>query len=211
MANTQTVNDICNLALDLLGALNIQDINDTMNPNSVICKRHYGQCVKAELDKYEWYFARRWINTPVLVDYTQHPNAEVKGYYAYFLPSDFSRLSQYFFGETYPYRKCQYDRGHTYFITDKYLYTRYPIDTIPYISNVVPIADYDTLFVDVVSAALATRMAKKIAGSDADIAFLDSVYNKMVSTARRKQVLQMEPSGTGATETQYARVGYYGI
>lgn len=209
MANILTETDIANNALDHVGGLNIQNINDTNNPNAVLCKRHYGQCVKAELDKYEWMFAYK-LTRALPVDLEAYPEAEIEGYYAYHLPADFSRLSQYFFGERYPYRNNQYEPGHTYFVTSKYLYTRFPIKNIPYVSNTVNIADYPALFCDVLSAALAVRIARKIMGADADIAFLTQIYNKDVSTARRQQLLQMEPSATGTTITQDARLFYGG-
>lgn len=205
--NTLTETDIANNALDHVGGLNIQDINDTNNPNAVLCKRHYGQCVKAEFDKYEWMFAYK-LKPALLVDLETYPDAAIEGYYAYHLPADFSRLSQYFFGERYPYRNNQYEPGHTYFITSEYLYTRFPIKNIPYISNTVTIDKWPMLFCDVISAALAVRIGRKIMGSDADISFLIQIYNKEVSAARRQQVLQMEPSATGTTITQDARLFY---
>jgi hypothetical protein len=144
------------------------------------------------------------------VDLEAYPEAAIEGYIAYHLPADFSRLSQYFFGERYPYRNNQYEPGHTYFITSEYLYTRFPIKNIPYISNSVSIDKYPALFCDVLSIALAIRIARKIMGDDADIAFLTQIYNKDVSVARRQQLLQMEPSATGTTMTQDARIFYYG-
>lgn len=210
MLNTLTETDIANNALDLVGGLNILNINDTNNPNAVLCKRHYGQCVKAELDKFEWMFAYK-VAKSLPVDLEAYPEAEVKGYIAYHLPVDFSRLSQYFFGEHYPYRTNQYQMGHTYFLTSEYLYTRFPIDTIPYVSNNVEITKWPTLFCDLVATALAVRVARKIMGADADIAFLLQIYNKDVSAARRQQLLQMEPSATGTTITQDARLFYGGF
>lgn len=207
MINTLTETDIANNALDHVGGLNIQDINDTNNPNALLCKRHYGQCVKAELDKFEWLFAYKVIKA-LPVDIETYPEVAIPGYIAYHLPPDFSRLSQYFFNEHYPYRNDQYIMGHTYFLTSEYLYTRFPIDTIPYVSNNVPMEKWPTLFCDVMSIALAIRIARKIMGADADIAFLTQVYNKEVSTARRQQLLQMEPSATGTTITQDARIFY---
>lgn len=209
MTNTLTQTDIANNALDHVGGLNIQNIDDTTNPNAQLCKRHFGQCVRAELDKYEWSFAYK-VEKALPVDLEAYPKAEIKGYIAYRLPADFSRLSQYFFGAYYPYRKNQYDLGHSYFLTSDYLYTRFPIDEIPYCSNVVDIEKWPQLFCDVVAAALAIRIGRKIMGTDVDIAFLNQVYNKEVSAARRQQVLQMEPSATGTSETQDSRLRYYG-
>lgn len=209
MTNTLTETDIANNALDHVGGLNIQSIDDNTNPNAQLCKRHFGQCVRAELDKYEWFFAYK-VAKPIPVDLEAHPEAEIKGYTAYHLPADFSRLSQYFFGTYYPYRKNQYDIGHSYFLTSDYLYTRFPLCQIPYISNVVSIDKWPQLFCDVVAAALAIRIGRKIMGTDVDIAFLNQIYNKEVSAARRQQVLQMEPSATGTSETQDSRLRYYG-
>lgn len=209
MINTTTYTDIANFALDQIGGFNIQDINDTNNPNAILCKRHIGRCVKAELDKYEWTCARKF-KKPVAVDLEANPDAYIKGYIAYHLPEDFSRLSQYFFSEYYPYRKNQYDLGHNYFLTADYLYTKYPLATLAYCSNKVPIAKWNQLMCDVMAAALAKSIARKIAGTDADVAFVDALYRSAVSDARRHQVLQMEPSGTGVTESQMSRVLYYG-
>lgn len=209
MTNTLTETDIANNALDHVGGLNIQSIDDNTNPNAQLCRRHFAQCVRAELDKYEWMFAYK-VTKAIPVDLESYPNAEIKGYIAYHLPADFSRLSQFFFGSYYPYRKNQYDMGHNYFITSDYLYTRRPIDEIPYTSNHVEIAKWPQLFCDVMAAALAIRIARKIMGTDADIAFLNQIYNKEVSAARRQQVLQMEPGSTGTSETQDSRLRYYG-
>ena len=208
MTNILTSTDLCNFALDHVGGNNIQNIDDTNNPNAVLCKRHYGQCVRAELNKYEWTFARKFKKA-VAVDLITYPDAEMQGYIAYELPSDFSRLSQYFFNEYYPYRKDQYQLGHNYFLTSDYLYTKHPIDTIPYTSQEVAISKYPALFCDLVSIALATRLAKKIMGNDSDVSFLEKYYDKKVVEARRQNVLQLEPSATGFTETQVARVGYF--
>ena len=209
MTNTTTYTDIANFALDHVGGLNIQSIDDTNNPNALLCKRHLGRCVRAEFDKYEWTCARKFTK-PIAVDIKAKPEAYVAGYIAYHLPEDFSRLSQYFFSEHYPYRKNQYDLGHNYFLTSDYLYTRFPIETLPYSSNSVPIAKWPQLLCDVIAAALAMSIARKIMGSDVDISVMEAVYRKAVAEARRQQVLQMEASGTGMSETQVARVMYYG-
>lgn len=210
MINTLTQTDICNMALDIVGGMNIQNIEDPNNPNALLCKRHWAQCVKAELLKYEWTFAQNEADA-LEVDYNQIPEAKREGYIAYHLPANFGRLSMYFFSGVYPYRKNQYDLGHNYFLTGDYLYTRFPLKKIPYTENNTDIRKWNPLFCDVMAAALAKRIARKIMGADEDVAFLDAIYNKSVSDARRRQVLQMEPSGTGVTETQISGVLYYGI
>lgn len=209
MTDTTTYTDIANFALDHVGGLNIQNIDNENDPNAILCKRHLGRCIRAEFDKYEWTCARKFKAVKE-VDYTKKPDAYIKGYKAYELPSDFSRLSQYFFSEYYPYRKNQYDLGHNYFLTAEYLYCKYPLETLPYCSNKVPIVKWPQLMCDVMAAALAKSIARKIMGTDEDVSVTTAIYNKAVSDARRQQVLQMEPSGTGPTETQLSRLMYYG-
>ena len=209
MTNTLTKTDIANMALDWAGGLNIQSIDDSNNPMSVLCKRHIGQCIRAELNKYEWTFARKFKKA-IAVNLEAYPDAEIKGYIAYHLPEDFSRLSQYFFNEFYPHRTNQYQPHHNYFLTAKYLYTRRPLDTIPYVSQEPDVKDYPILFCDMVAMALAERIAKKVAGMDADMSFLHSFYQSKVRDARRQNVLQLEASPTGMSETQQSRVGYFG-
>lgn len=208
--NTLTLTDIANMALDWCGgALSIQSIDDQQNPDAILVKRHMAQCVRTELDKYEWVFARKFKKA-IPVDYTAYPDAEVKGYIAYHLPQDFSRLSLYFFNEFYPYRTDQYQLGHNYFMTAKYLYTRRPLDTIPYVSNEVPISEWHSLFCDIVALALAERIAGKIQGLDANVTFLESMYRTKKRDARRLELLQMEPSPTGRSASQQARLNYIG-
>ena len=78
MTNTLTKTDIANMALDWAGGLNIQSIDDTNNPMSVLCKRHIGQCIRAELNKYEWTFARKFKKA-IAVNLEAYPDAEIKG------------------------------------------------------------------------------------------------------------------------------------
>lgn len=210
MANTLTYTDIANMAIDWCGgAMSINNIDDTQNPLAVICKRHIGQCVKVELDKFEWVFSRKFKKA-IPVDYDAYPDAEIKGYIAYRLPKDFSRLSLYFFNEFYRYRTDPYQIGHNYFLTSDYLYTRQSLDTIPYVSNETDITKWHSLFCDMVGVALAERIAGKVQGLDANISFLESLYKIKKRDARRLDLIQMEPSPTGRSDSQEARVRYVG-
>lgn len=210
MANTLTYTDIANMAVDWCGgALSIQSIDDTQNPLAILVKRHLHQCVRAELDKYEWVFARKFVKA-VPVDLELHPEAEIKGYIAYHLPEDFSRLSMYFFDDFYIYRTNQYQWGHNYFLTSDYLYVRHKLCTLPYVSNDVPIAKWHSLFCDIVSIALAERIAGKVQGLDANVQFLNSLYKDKKRDARKLDLIQMEANPTGRSDSQQARLEYIG-
>lgn len=212
MANTLTITDVANMAIDWCGgAMSIANIDDLQNPLAVLCKRHMAQCVRAELDKYEWVFARKFV-VPTKVDYDAYPEANIPGYIAYHLPQDFSRLSLYFFNEFYPYRTTQYQMGHNYFLTSDYLYVRREIaGALPYVSNDVPIAKWHSLFCDIVAIALAERIAGKVQGLDANVQFLNSLYKDKKRDARKLDLIQMEANPTGRSDSQQARVSYIGI
>lgn len=210
MSNTLTLTDIANMAIDWCGgALSIQSIDDQQNPLAILCKRHISQCVRVELDKYEWVFSRKFTPT-IEVDLTAHPEAEVKGYFAYYLPQDFSRLSLYFFDDFYRYRTNQYQWGHNYFLTSDYLYTRRKFDTLPYVSNETPISKWHSLFCDMVAIALAERIAGKVQGLDANVAFLTALYKDKKRYARKLDLIQMEANPTGRSDSQQARLTCYG-
>lgn len=208
--NTLNYTDIANNAVDWCGgALSIQDINDTNNPLAVLCKRHLGQCIRSELDKYEWVFARKFEKA-IPVDLTAYPKAEIDGYIAYHLPQDFSRLSLYFFNEFHPYRTNQYQHGHNYFLTADYIYTRTKLDTLAYVSNNVPIEKWHSLFCDIVSLALSERIAGKVQGLDANVSFINSMYKDKRKDARKLDLIQMEANPTGRSDSQQARVQFVG-
>ena len=210
MPNTLTLTDIANMAIDWCGgALSIQSLDDQQNPLAIICKRNLKQCVRAELDKYEWVFARKFAPA-VPVDLEEYPEAEIKGYIAYHLPQDFSRLSLYFFDDFYVYRTNQYQWGHNYFLTSDYLYTRRKLNTLAYCSNEVPITKWHSLFCDIVAIALAERIAGKVQGLDADIQFLNSLYKDKKKDARKLDLIQMEANPTGRSDSQQARLRYIG-
>lgn len=222
MANTLTETDIANLALDACGGCNsIQSIDDPNNPDAVLIKRVFSHCVKTELEKHEWSFARK-IKAINQINYEAYPDLDLRsdGYYGYELPSDFSRLSISFFGEYYVYRTNQYDMKHHYFLVgDKYLYiSRQEVDTnnnpiplrIPYCSNNVAISDWQTLFIDVVVYALAKRICGKIQGLDANVEIYESLYRDAKRLARNQMLIQNEATSTGYSDTQIDRADYFG-
>lgn len=198
--NILTITDICNCALDMVNGQNIQDIDDETNPNAELCKRHFASDLKAELSKGEWTFARRFIKPALAID------QNIPGYNCYVLPNDFGRLSLYFFSQMYPYRSNQYDRCSNYFLTSKYIYTRMPLEELPYITEEPNMEELDPNFIKMLEATLAVSIAPKIMGTDANVDFLYKIYLQYKHIAMRNGLLQMEASATGYSETQLARL-----
>lgn len=191
------------MALDWVGgAISIQDIDDTNNPDAVLCKRNMMIAVRSELDKYEWAFARKRLIVPETLD----EDKQIPGYHCYLLPRDFSRLSMYTFFDYMPKCTLEYAPGHFYFIQDGCLYCKVPVPVLKYNSNDVDISKWHSLFCDVVALNLAQRIAPKIKGMDADIVAFENMYRQKLKDARRLELIGTEAQQGGVSALQYQRI-----
>lgn len=157
MAAPTAAVDVCNLALDLLRQDAITSIETPTGGNDVTCARWYDHTRRGTLRKHPWNFAiQRATIAPNVV-------APAFGYaYAYDLPSDFLRLLS--IGDDYLNdieTKYQLENG-------QLLYSASDTGSIKvrYIYDIVNVAQFDPLFIDVLAAELALRMAYKITGTD---------------------------------------------
>lgn len=204
MSNTLTYTDIANMAIDWNGGpLFISDINDEHNPDAIVCKRNIQQAIKSELDKYEWVCGRKVI-TPVR---DMSGEYDIEGYITYILPGDFSRLSMYLFAQDAGLPVVsEYNNKVTYYIRNDRLYSRYEIKRLAYNSNEVPIHRWPSLLCDCISLNLAQRIAGKLKGMDADIAFLEQMYKVKLKDARRNELIAMEANQGGESILQIQRM-----
>lgn len=204
MPNTLTYTDIANMAIDWNGgSLSISDINDEHNPDAIVCKRNIKQAITSELDKYEWVCGRKVIE-PVE---DLAPENQIEGYFAYVLPDDFSRLSMYLFAQDAGLPVVnEYANKVTYYIRGDRLYSRFKIKRLAYNSNDVPIHRWPSLLCDCVSLNLAQRIAGKLKGMDADIAFLEQMYKVKLKDARRNELITMEANQGGESILQIQRM-----
>lgn len=204
MVNALTYTDIANMALDWCGgAMSIQNIDDTNNPDAVLCKRNLNIAIRSELEKYEWIFAHKRVSVPEI---TEEDEAFVPGYHGYALPNDFSRLSMYTFFDNAPKATSEYWPGHGYFIENDHLYVKWPLNELCYNSNWVNIVKWPTLFCDVVALNLAQRIAPKIKGLDADVMFFENLYRQKLKDARRLELIGTEAQQGGTSILQYQRI-----
>ena len=203
--NTLTYTDIANMAIDWCGgSLSIDSIDNPNNPDAIVCKRNLPMAVKSELDKFEWTFARK--KTPAILDETEEN--QIEGYYCYYLPDDFSRLSMYlmFTRNGYDFPVSEYQRMPTYLVENDRLYFRWPIKNIFYTSNNVDIIRWPSLFCDVVALNLAQRIVGKIKGLDADISFFESLYKQKLKDARKADMITLEATQGGESILQLNRI-----
>lgn len=204
MYNTLTYTDIANMAIDWCGGpLSISDINDTNNPDAVVCARNMPQAVRTEFEKYEWAFAQR---EAVAIPETDEAY-QMQGYFCYVLPDDFGRLSMYLIDEyIHPSALSEYRRKHSFMVRRNRLYTKFPIEKFPYMTNIVDISEWPSLFADCVALNLAERICGKIKGLDADISFYEALYKSKLKDARRLELIQTEASQGGMSVLQYNRM-----
>lgn len=203
--NLLTYTDIANMAIDWCGgSLSIDSIDNQNNPDAIVCKRNLPMAIKSELDKFEWTFARK--KQEAVLDETEEK--QIEGYYCYYLPDDFSRLSMYlmFTRNGYQMPISEYHTLPTYLVEDNRLYVRHPIRTIYYTSNDVDITKWPSLFCDVVALNLAQRIVGKIKGLDADISFFESLYKQKLKDARKADMITLEAAQGGESILQLNRI-----
>lgn len=157
MAAPTSAVDVCNLALDLLKQDAITSIDAPTGGTDVICARWYDHVRRAVLRKHPWNFAGTRATLAA------NATAPAFGYsQAYDLPNDFIRLLT--IGDD-----TLNDLQNAYQIEDnQLLYSAADSSSlkIRYVYDFTNVALMDPLFVDVLAAELALRIAFKVTGSD---------------------------------------------
>ena len=157
MAAPTAAVEVCNLALDLLKQDAITSIDSPTGGTDVICARWYDHVRRATLRKHPWNFAAK--RTTV----APHASAPAFGYSkAYDLPSDFIRLL------TIGDDTVNDLQGKYQLENNQLLFSAADSSSlkIRYVYDYTNVAKMDPLFVDVLAAELALRIAFKVTGSD---------------------------------------------
>lgn len=157
MAAPTAAVDICNLALDLLRQDSITSITSPTGGADTICARWYDHTRRATLRKHPWNFATKRATL------TANVTAPTFGYSSAFdLPVNFIRLCT--IGDDYIndlQGKYQIENFQLLFNADASGALK-----IRYIYDFTNVSQMDALFIDVLAAELALRMAYKITGTD---------------------------------------------
>lgn len=168
--------DICNLALQRLGAKTITSLSDDSTAARE-CNRVYEHARDSELRAHPWSFARK--RAQLAADST----APAFGYSArYQLPSDFLRLlpqnGQNPNDGSTPQNDLQIESG--YILTNDGA----PLNIV-YIRQVTDPNDFDQLFTDLLVSRIARDLAEKITQSNQKISNAQTIYNEMKAEAKR--------------------------
>jgi hypothetical protein len=175
--------DVCNQALDILGAQSITLISE-VSPRAEACARNFDQCLVRLLREAQWNFAKHRVALTATTD-------PAFGWdNAFTLPSDFVVFVQ-LNGIEYPSQP-----GDFYELEGGVLYTDEATADVQYIrkpslSGGILLADFltaaDPLFIDLLATLLAARIAPALRkdGTDEALRLMD-VFKRELTAAKMK-------------------------
>jgi hypothetical protein len=147
-----TETDVCNLALSEIGAKLVSNYEEDSTEEARACRLHFTQTRDALLRRHQWNFAQVRADLSALED---EPVSDWDT--AWTLPADCVRVIS--LPSDSPYKPHQ-----EFAVEGRKVLTRdLSTLTLLYVSNAVPVTEWDPLFIDALSLALAQKLAKTIA------------------------------------------------
>jgi hypothetical protein len=193
-----TVVDICNRALQQLGAKRISDLDDA-SPSARACNLAYPIIRQSELRKRVWNFA---IKRAELAADSPAPTWGRQN--SFTLPNDWLRLA-----ESYPEQltndagvvgvsvafTAQFTGQKDWVIEGKKIVTNdeAPLQ-IRYVADITDTSQWDSIFCEVVSAALAYEICEELTQSNTKKADLLESYKQKVDEARLTNSIEVAPA-----------------
>ena len=173
---SQSVVDICNSALQRVGATSILSILDN-SPEARACNIDYDSNRRDELRKFKWNFA---IERVVLAPDSTAPAFDYT--YAFSMPSDCIRILR----PNTPNLDWQIE-GRKILTNDS------NVLNLRYISDVTDANYFDPSFYNVVCAALAVDLVERLTQSNTKKQLLIKDYNDAVGDAKRANAFEAGP------------------
>lgn len=173
--------DIGNMALDLLSAGNVTDIENPTSPTEELLNRWYNHTRKKLLREHPWNFAIKRTNLAA------SSTVPAFGYDKQFpLPSDFLRLltindSTYTQDVPSSSRQFRVENGN---ILVSNIYSDSNTLKLKYVSDFTNVSQMDALFVEIVVYELALAIAYKVAESNTNIERIGALLRDKKSLAK---------------------------
>ncbi len=154
--------DICNQALGVIGALRIDNLDDTSEPNpqTIQCRLHYEQTRDALIRSHYWRFASTRAN---LTEDSESPDFEFDNQFD--LPDDFMRLKSVFGDNSTATENTRY----SFAIEGQLLLTNDSTVELRYIKKVTDVTEFDPLFIEVLILKLALKLTGPLTGGSLKI------------------------------------------
>lgn len=184
MASNLSRTEICNLALDYLDEVSIQDYDDEAESSTVRWfRRNFDKMAASLMRQYTWNFSKARAVLPALSD------APTFGYkYAYQIPVECLRVLPLTCDGEDLGKLVRYKIEGNQILTDQTA----PLK-LRYIRRFDETGQFDELFVDVLACALAQKCAHFITGKTSYSQLLGQTLASMVATAKRINAIETSP------------------
>lgn len=175
MANSSV--DVCNSALQLVGAARILSLSDN-SPEGRACSVSYDSNRRSELRKHRWNFAIRRVSlapdaTPPAFDYT----------YQFTVPSDCLRIL------------LPNDATLDWIVEGrKILSNASNVLNLRYISDITDTTQWDAAFYDMLSISLGMDICEKLTNSTGKKTELAAAYKDALAEAKRNNAFEQLPA-----------------
>lgn len=189
--------DIGNLALDLLTAGTVQNIEAPTDATESLLNRWYDVTRRKLLREHPWNFASK---RAILAASSDDP---AFGYDAQFLlPTDFIRLNTIVNADNYPISNEAYEIENGYIL--------YNAESgqlrIKYVWDITDVSKFDPLFVDLLAIDLAMAIAFKVTSSNTDVGRLTELRKQRAAMSKAIDGQERPPSRRQVSRTRNARL-----
>ncbi len=190
--------DICNRALQKLGARRISSISDE-TPSGRACNLAYDIVRKSELRKYDWNFAITRVSLAADV-----PAPDWGRQNSFTLPSDYIKLTNSYpealtsdanvVGVTVAFT-AEFTGQKNWVIEGRSILTN---DTAPlqvrYIADITDTSEFDSLFVESFANALAYEMCEELTQSNTKKSDIAQAYKISIEEAKKAASIEIAPA-----------------
>lgn len=166
--------DIANLALDILNAGTVNNIENPISPTESLLNRWYDQSRRKVLREHPWNFAIK--NAVLAASATRNAFGET----VYPLPSDFVRLCRVIGAEGQIISKNDYRvEGGSIVIQSDGGQLK-----VVYVYDIANVNAFDPLFVDILAYEIAISIAYKVTNNNTNIKRISELYKMRAALAR---------------------------
>lgn len=169
--------DICNLALQKLGAKRITSIDDSNSKNARECNAVFNIVRDRELRKNTWNFSKKRAK---LAPSATAPNTSDFDY-AFPKPSDCLRIIRGKYDTDWEFEGNSILTN----LTDEL--------ELKYVAKITDTAQYDSLFVDALACAIGMQLCETITGSNSKYANIEAEYKDAISEAKLTNGIENSP------------------
>jgi hypothetical protein len=196
--------EIANLALDLLSAGIVTDIENGTSPTEALMKRWYDQSRRKCLREHPWNFAIRRATLAASA------TAPAFGYAKAFpVPADFLRILYVSTDlvsdqETILPTSAYQVEGNAVLITNNYSSSESL--RLVYVADVTTVSNMDPLFVDLLAYEIALSVAYKVTENNTNIQRLGELHKRRSAIARAIDGQERPPTRVERSRSRHARI-----